>query len=192
MYLFRSVAVEKVIRAGRLIDRIIYYVAFAFAVMAGVAIFTMLFTTVADVFRRYMLNKPIAGVLELNEILFPVVVFLGIALTQALRGHIRVTLLISRIGSKWQGTLELITLVIAFAFWMFLGMQLWKEGLYSFAISEYRWGLIQIPIWWAKLLLPICSWLMSARLLRDAVVKAHHLLKGVPLEIPMDEMEKGI
>lgn len=37
----------------------------------------------------------------------------------------------------------------------------------SFQVREFRWGSVQMPIWWAKALVPIGCWMMNLQLIID-------------------------
>jgi TRAP-type C4-dicarboxylate transport system permease small subunit len=65
---------------------VVSHFAFSFVVLS----------TLFDVFLRYFASRPILGVIELNQCMMPVMVFMAIGLTQRNKGHIRVTLLVNR------------------------------------------------------------------------------------------------
>lgn len=152
-------------------------------VIAGATIFIMMFSTTTDTTLRFTLNFPIPGVFELNEVLLVVCVYLGLAWTQIERGHIRVVLILGRLSPKWAVTLDILCWIGCFIFLALLGFQSGKEALSSYQIREFRWGSVQMPIWWAKALVPIGCWMTCIQLLIDIWEDIARLLGRLPLEL---------
>ena len=154
-----------------------------FGVIAGLAILVMILSTTIDTTLRYVFSRPIPGVFELNEVILVVCVFMGLAWTQIERGHIRVVLILRKLPPKWIVVVDLLVWVICFVLITFFGIQSAKEALYSFHIHEFRWGSVQMPIWWAKALVPIGFWMMSLQLIIDIWTDIYRLLGHLPLQI---------
>ncbi len=68
--------------------------------LAGVALLVMLGLTVADVLGRYLLARPVAGVIELIQYAMVVVVFAGLPVVTCEGQHISVGLLDGRLGQR--------------------------------------------------------------------------------------------
>ena len=160
------------------------YFCIFFGVIAGLAILVMMLSTTIDTTLRYLFSRPIPGVFELNEVILVVCVFLGLAWTQIERGHIRVVLLLRRLPPKWIVVVDLLVWIICFVLITFFGIQSAKEALHSFSILEFRWGSVQMPIWWAKALVPIGFWMMSLQLIIDIWTNIYRLLGLLPLQLP--------
>jgi len=155
-----------------------------FAAVAGMSMALMILSTTADTTLRYTLNFPIPGVFELNEVLLVITVFLGITWTQAERGHTRVVLMMRKLPIRRAIQLDLICWALCFVFLAILGLQTGKEALRSFEINEFRWGAVQMPIWWAKALVPLGCWLTCIQLLIDMWVDYGRLQGRFPLDLP--------
>lgn len=121
------------------------------------------------VFLRYVLNKSAVGIIEINTLLLPPVVFLLLAETQRRRGHVRVTLLTMRLSSRVQSVIETYGFVLGLAFMVVFGWQTWKEFTYSYGINQVLYGIMPIPVWWSKLCLPIACWLLCLQYVKDLV-----------------------
>lgn len=112
----------------------------------------------ADVLVRAATGNPISGVFEMSELSLVMVVFLGAMWAQRDRAHIRVNMLSVRL-SGWPHRLAM-----GFAWGcgaLALAMLAWpatQEAIYSVSIWEFRWGYIQIPIWWTKIGLALGLW----------------------------------
>ena len=153
-------------------------------VLAGVSILVMIFSTTTDTTLRYIFSRPIPGVFELNEVILVVCVFMGLAWTQIERGHIRVIFLLRKLPLRWVVLIDLLVWIICFLFLAALGIQSGREALYSYHIREFRWGAVQMPIWWAKALVPIGCWMMCVQLLIDVWSDISRLCGHLPIEIP--------
>jgi TRAP-type C4-dicarboxylate transport system permease small subunit len=66
------------------------------ALLGGLILLILMAFTVADVFLRYVFNAPLKSVYEFTEFVMAAIVFLGIAYTGWVGGHIAVDML-----SKW-------------------------------------------------------------------------------------------
>ncbi len=78
------------------------------AVGMFLAIPLMLITTF-DVLGRAIFNKPLPGTLELSEYMLSIIILLGAAYTQQVKGHVAVDFLTSRFPVKGQLVCKVIT-----------------------------------------------------------------------------------
>jgi TRAP-type C4-dicarboxylate transport system permease small subunit len=155
-----------------------------FSAVAAGSMAIMILSTTADTTLRYSINRPIAGIFELNEVLLVVLVFLGIAWTQMERGHTRVVLVMRKMPIRWAIRMDILCWIICFFFLGILGLQSGKEALRSFHINEFRWGSVQMPIWWAKAIVPVGCWLTCIQLLIDIWADICRLKGILPLDLP--------
>lgn len=139
----------------------------------------MVALTVMDVFGRYVLGNPLPGVIEFNEVLMVCVVFLGLGLSQKEKAQIRAELLISRLPSKWKKRFDLFALLISAAFWLVLLIPSTSKACSSFAIGEYREGLLKFPIWPARWALVLGILLIWLQLIKDI---GKHFRSGKEIE----------
>lgn len=137
------------------------------AVIAAITIALMMLSTTLDASSRYLFNNPIPGVFELNEVILVICVYMGLAWTQIERGHIRVTAFLMRVTDRTEIIFNILAWVVTFLFLFILGYQSAIGAWESFQIREFRWGSVQMPIWWAKALVPIGCWMMNIQLIFD-------------------------
>lgn len=154
------------------------------AVIAAITIAIMMLSTVLDATSRYLLNRPLPGVFELNEVILVVCVYMSIAWTQMERGHIRVTAFILRFSEKNKAKLNMVSWFITFLFVFIVGIESFIAAKESFLAREFRWGSVQMPIWWAKMLVPIGLSMLGIQLLID-IWKEIEFIKG-RIEKPND------
>ena len=102
----------------------------------------MMFLVAADVVLRYFLNRPIVGSAELIEMMLVTVTFLAVAYTASEKGHISITLLISRFPQRAQAIIGIFTsllslgLVVLIAwFSVYRGNYLWESAHVSMVWS---------------------------------------------------------
>ena len=150
----------------RLADRYKIFCTFT-AVMAAITIALMMLSTTLDATARYVLNNPIPGVFELNEVLLVICVYMGMAWTQIEKGHIRVTAFLMRVSDKTSAKFNILAWAATFIFLSILAHQSAIGAWEAFQIREFRWGSVQMPIWWAKALVPIGCWMMNIQLIFD-------------------------
>jgi len=81
---------------------------------ASVALFCMMFLTIADVFLRKMFSWSILGTVEVTEFLMLILVFFALAQTEVLNGHVKVDLVMGRFSERIQAIVDMITQVICF------------------------------------------------------------------------------
>jgi TRAP-type C4-dicarboxylate transport system permease small subunit len=115
---------------------------------------------------------------ELNEVILVVCVFMGVAWTQIKRGHIRVEVLLVRLSPRTQHILNTLSWLIMLIFVAILCYQSYQGFLESYSMREFRWGSVQMPIWWAKGLVPLGLLLMLVQLVLDILTEIKAILTG--------------
>lgn len=101
-----TVAADLIGRLLRSVELALTYAA------AAVAFFVMMFVS-AEVLMRYFLDAPIAGHLELSELLMPIIVFLGISYTQATHGHVGMDLMLDSLPPRPARVATMATLFVS-------------------------------------------------------------------------------
>ena len=137
--------------------------ALSWAVMVTLAAM-MVFITVS-VFMRYVLNSPIAGDLEVVEVMMMVVVLMGLAYTQAVEGHVAVRLLVDRFPPRLQAGIDIFNFILATGIMLLIVWQSSNQGIYSFQCWE-RSDILSIPICLFRFLIPLgfLAWALEALL----------------------------
>ncbi len=82
---------------------------------AGIIFFLMAMLLV-EVLTRYILRSPFSIADEMGGYLLVSITFMGLAYTWKERGHVRVSLLVSRLPDKFANLLRFITLILATVF----------------------------------------------------------------------------
>jgi TRAP-type C4-dicarboxylate transport system permease small subunit len=121
--------------------------------VAVACIVIMLFATIADVMRRGLTGSPIRGVVELSEVAMVAIVYLSLGLAESRRAHVSVTLLIDRLSARSAAIVNGIGLLIVIAVVAWMVVVTGERAEASIAVQEYRFGLVRIPVWPARLMI---------------------------------------
>ena len=117
-------------------------------------LFGMMLLGTADVMGRYLFNSPVTGTYEYFGVLLACIVLLGLAYTQAARGHVRIELVVSRLPSRLQTIFGFFTTIIA----LFISVLIFWEGL-ELVISNWHLGrlvqTIQVPLFIPRMFVPL-------------------------------------
>jgi len=125
----------------------------------------LMLLTVGDVMGRSFFNKPIPGTFELSEYMLAVIVLLGAAYTQQVKGHVGVDFLTSRYSAKTQAVLQAVTTLAALLIVAILVWQGCLEGIHEKAVSDQ----LRVPQWPFKLLVAVGGLLLWLELLLDFI-----------------------
>jgi TRAP-type C4-dicarboxylate transport system permease small subunit len=145
-----------------------------------VGMFTLLITmfiTVGDVSGRNLLGMPIEGVYELTKFLLAVFVLLGIAYTQQIDGHIRITFLFSQLPFRAKQYIESVTLVISLPFLAVITWQGWEYTRHTYH-SKLTSDVLHIPVWPFTSLVAVGGGLLCLEFLITLIDRLHKLARG--------------
>jgi len=154
----------------RLIQRVTHYMG-----MGGMfLLIPMMLLTTCDVVARAFWHKPIMGTVELSSYMLVLFVFSGLAYTQQVKGHVRVTFLLSRLGPRWRYSLEVITNLLCVFIVGMLVWQGWVVGIEETTVSD----MLRIPQRPFRLLLPLAALLLGAEFLFSLIEALGGLRRG--------------
>jgi TRAP-type C4-dicarboxylate transport system permease small subunit len=128
----------------------------------------LMLLTVGDVVGRSFFNKPIPGTFELSEYMLAVIILLGAAYTQQVKGHVGVDFLTSRYSPRTQAVFQFVTTIASLFIIAILVWYGYIEGLHEKAVS----GQLRIPQWPFKLLVAAGGLLLWLELVLDLISSA--------------------
>jgi len=128
----------------------------------------LMLLTVGDVMGRSFFNKPIPGTFELSEYMLAVIVLLGAAYTQQVKGHVGVDFLTSRYSPRTQAVLQAVTTLAGLVIIAILVWQGYLEGIHEKGVSDQ----LRVPQWPFKLLVAVGGLLLWLELLLDFISSA--------------------
>lgn len=132
----------------------------------------------ADVVGTKFLGWPVPGTLEVTESTMVLIVFGALAYTQRLRGHIRVEIFYTERGPRVKAFMDLVTHAVAIAYFGLIAWQGANEAIYSLQIGEATMGTIRFPLFPARALLVVGTWLLLLQLLIDLAADVGRMLRG--------------
>jgi TRAP-type C4-dicarboxylate transport system permease small subunit len=176
------------------VDQFLFKIETIFCLISGLAVFSLMLLAVISVTGRHLFNQPLSGYVDWIEIIMPVIAFLGISYSQRLGGHIRMDILIMNLKGRPLWVLELISSIIILLLVLLLLWGSWSHFLRSFDMSAPLWSRdssvdIGLPIWPAKLIVPIAFFVLGMRLVLQIWGYARAVYKGVhePVAVPLPE-----
>ncbi len=137
--------------------------------MGSVGIVVMMFLVCGDIIGRYLLRKPIVGAFEFTEFLMAGIIFIGFAFSQAQKAHLSIDLLFARLPQNPQYFLRIFNLGMTFLFYALIA---WRGAVGSweaYVLDDKTPGLIRIPYWPAKAVIPLGAFLLCSQILLDLV-----------------------
>jgi TRAP-type C4-dicarboxylate transport system permease small subunit len=117
----------------------------------GFLLFTLAFIKFIDIALRFILNKPIVGFTEITSLLLPWIVCLSFAYGLIRGYHTRMTIITSRLSTRFQKSIELIVNMLGFLITSGITYGLWFYFWASFSAREVIYaGPMTLPLWISK------------------------------------------
>lgn len=135
------------------------------ALISTVVLLVMMLLVVFDASGRSVLRMPIPGAVEGTGLLMSYIVFLALAYTLVIGGHVRVSLLLDRLPTHSRLGAEVFTCILGVAFFGILTYYSWMHFWESFVIREFMMAPIKLPWWVGKFGMPVGLFIMSVQFL---------------------------
>ena len=132
----------------------------------------MMLLTVGDVVGRAAWSRPIPGAVELSSYMLAVFILLGVAYTHQVKGHVRVSMLLSRMPQRISHLLDVITILISLFIIGILAWQGWVVGIEEKTVSD----MLRVPQLPFRLLVSVAGFFLCLELLFDLVDATGKLL----------------
>ena len=161
---FRNGTQDKEAMKGlALISRVIQRVTRSLCYIGMFLLIPMMLLTAGDVIGRAVWSKPIPGTVELSSYMLVVFILLGVAYTHQVKGHVRVSMLTSRLPQRAQQSLEIVVTLLSLFIMLLLAWQGWVVGMEETAVSD----MLRIPQRPFKLLVGVAAILLCLELVVD-------------------------
>ncbi|PCJ05489.1 MAG: C4-dicarboxylate ABC transporter permease [Rhodobacteraceae bacterium] len=154
------------------------------ALVSGLAVFSLMVLAVVSVGGRNAFNMPLPGYVDWIEQVMPLLAFMGIAYVQREGGHIRMDIVIGALRGRALWLFELISVLLILLLMVALVYGSWSHFLRSFDFAAPLWSRdssidISLPIWPAKLLVPVAFSVLCLRLMLQAWGYGRALVLGL-------------
>lgn len=148
------------------------------ALLSTLSVFFIMLSISVDVFRRNVVGGSVPGLVEYNEIVLVGLVYLSMAYAQHSGAHIssevvsrylpyRVRHAVTAIG------LAVVTLILCWLVYV-AGSEAWT----SFQSGEYRFGLARVPVWPARVTIPVGMGVLVVVLVLEIVDNVKEAIRG--------------
>lgn len=144
-------------------DQLLFRIETHLTLVGGLVIFALMLLSVAQIIGRKFFNLPVSGFIDWVEQAMAVFAFLGIAYCQRLGGHIRMDILVGALKGRLLWAVEFITTFIMFVLTIFLTYGTWLHFYRAYSLGDSSID-IGIPLWPAKLMVPVALFFLVLRL----------------------------
>lgn len=155
----------------------------ALATVSGVLIIALMLITVADVFLRKFFASGVPGAVEINEVALVAVVFLALMAAEMSGTNVRTPILTERLPDRLANLAHVVGFIPALGFLAWATIVTGQEGIASFIRGDFRFGLIFVPTWPGKLIVPIGLAGLFVALLVKWIRSLINLIRSRPAEI---------
>ena len=165
-----------------------------FAFFSGLAAFSLMFLAVYSVAGREFFASPMLGYVDWIELLMPIIAIMGVAYVQRNGIHIRMDIIIGQMSGRLLWAIEFIGILLILILMLALVWGSWAHFDRSFDMSKPLWSRdstidVGLPIWPAKLIVPLAFGLLCLRLVLQAVGYGRAFVLGLdrPVAVPLHQ-----
>ena len=115
-------------RVGHFLEKSIYPVSRILHHVGQWVVVLMVLVTVTDVCLRYIFNSPILGSYEITQFMMAILIFASVGYTMAIKEHVSVDLVITKLPKRIRALLETITCLLAFGLF---AVAAWRTVLHA-------------------------------------------------------------
>jgi len=146
-------------------DKLLSPVAGLFKVIGALAVLTIMVVTVADVIMNKIFGLPFPGATEVIIAVMPISVFAYLFLVQRNGRHITIEVITGRFGDRWKIILKFLAHCIGIYLFGLLTYLNVPMAIYSVRIGEHTGGNVAVPLYPAKVVIPLATGLVTLQLL---------------------------
>ena len=134
--------------------------------IAGIGSVILMLPTLIDVGHRNMFGSSLPGFLEYSEVGLVFVIYLGMAGAMMDRTHIFTPVLTSRLSRLAGDIVRVVGLALVAVLLAVMVFGTTRVALESFSVREFRFGLVEVAIWPAKVAVSfgLCALLLEVGL----------------------------
>ncbi len=170
------------------LDRWFFKLESALTLAGGIVIFLLVLLATTNVLGRWIFSLPVSGYIDWVEQSMAFFAFLGLAYTQREGGHIRMDVVVGHLHGRVLWLIELLSTLLMLAVTLILvtGSFLHFQRAYQIGDSSLD---INLPVWPAKLVVPVALSILALRLLLQIWGYVRALIQGNdnPVAVPLIE-----
>lgn len=139
-----------------MITKLAYKITDLLIYLAVFCLLSMMLLVGADVLLKYAVNKPIPGTTAIVAYYFMVsVVFLPLAFVERTDAAINLDMLYNALASKYQKVMLFVSYLVCSVFFGALAYQTSVDAVFYSGIGEMVEGLVNVPVWPGRIILPV-------------------------------------
>jgi len=172
------------------------------ALIGGLFVFSLMFLAAWSVGGRKFFGAPLMGYVDLIEMAMPFIAILGVSYVQREGGHIRMDILVGNLHGRLLWLFETISILLILLLMLALTWGAWDHFDRSFDCARPLCSRdstidISLPLWPAKLVVPVAFSVLCLRLLLQLVGYGRALVLGldrpaaVPLNLSVEEQARA-
>ena len=143
----------------------------------------MMMLVVVEVFMRYVLRQPLMVADEFSAYMLVALAYLGMAYTWRQGGHVRVTVLISRLPYRVSSWIRFAGLILVFIFMVELDRVGYKMVVYALQINLRSSTWLMVPLFWPQLTVFVGFVLLTLLIAVDIVQMFIKIRAGEKVEV---------
>ncbi len=175
-------------------DRTLFSIERVLALISGLAVLSLMLLAVFSVSGRNFFNAPLPGYVDWIEQAMPLIAFMGVSYVQREGGHIRMDMIVGLLRGRALWLVEFITTFFVLILMLLLVWGSWAHFQRSFGLEMPMWSNdssmdIALPLWPAKLIVPVAFGVLSLRLILQLIAYSRALRSGStsPIGVPFIE-----
>lgn len=137
----------------------------------------MMILVAAEVFMRYVMHQPLMVADEFSAYMLVALSYLGMAYTWKQKGHVRISLLVSRLPPRVSSWIRLIALILVLIFLIGIDQAGYKMITYALKINLRSGTWLTFPLFWPQLTIFIGFILLTMLLVVD-IARAIAKIRG--------------
>lgn len=146
------------------VDRMLGRIEDVFNDVGAIAIFALMWLTIAEVLGRRLLNMPVPGAIDYIEVGMIAFAFMGVAYCQRLNGHVRMDLLLGSLKGRLLWGVEAFAVAAAASYAAIIVYAGAQDAWRSYDLGDDTID-IHLQVWPSKLVVPLAMALLVCRLL---------------------------
>lgn len=174
------------------LDRGLGRVEWSMALLSGIGAFGLMVLAVVSVGGRNAFNSPLPGYVDWIELAMPLIAIFGISYVQRVGGHIRMDIVVGALRGRLLWLAEFLTTLAILLLIALLVWGTWSHFDRSFDWNAPNWSRdssidIGLPIWPAKLIVPVAFSVMCLRLVLQLIGFGRAFFLGLerPVAVPL-------
>ena len=161
-----------------------------FALLSGLAVFSLMVLAVVSVSGRNFFGVPLPGYVDWIEQAMPLIAFMGVSYVMREGGHISMDMFVGMLRGRALYLVELVTTLLMLLFMVLLVWGTWAHFQRSFDFGSPLWSRdssmdIALPIWPSKLLAPVAFSVLCVRLCLQAWAYTRGVMTGSTVAVPV-------